>query len=111
MFYKNQLERASSFTAVHDIQEALRAELDGFCRRNSVLATAMAGEDVLPGGGTEVERMCGRYRREGHQKLHLLYTAAGNLVDEWVTIKDIESNQARKKIKGSKNSPQPAPIR
>ena len=98
MSYKNQLERASSFTGVHGIQEALRAELDAFCRINSVSATAMAGDDVLPGGGKEVERMCERYRREGHQKLHLLYTAAGNLVDEWVTLKDIESNQAMKNI-------------
>ena len=87
--YKNLLENANSFTAVQEIAETLEAHLERFCRKNSALAAAMAGETDLPGGGSACERICDQYRREHGQKLHLLCTAGGRLIDERASVKGI----------------------
>eukprot|EP00438_Fugacium_kawagutii_P034940 Skav211760 [mRNA] locus=scaffold674:179795:181981:+ [translate_table: standard] len=86
---KNRLEKVGTLSAVQEVADSLKAELDSYCRKNSVVAAAMSNETALPGGNTQMEAMCSRYRREAGQKLHLLYVAAGRMVDEWVTIKDI----------------------
>lgn len=53
---KNLLEKAKSLTAVCKLAEQLKEELDRYCRRNSLLADAMAGERALPAG--DLGRVC-----------------------------------------------------
>ena len=96
MSYKNRLERVTSFTAVEDLAKSLQHELDRFCRHSSVVSSALAGDRDLPGGGTHIEYICEKYRREKGQKLHLLYTARDHLVNEWVTVKDFDWRDAVK---------------
>lgn len=96
MSYKNRLERVTSFTVVEDLAQSLQHELDKFCRHSSVVASAMAGDRELPGGGTHIEQICEKYRRERGHKLHLLYTVHDRLVDDWVTIKDFEGRDGMK---------------
>ena len=98
MSCKNRLENAGTLTAVADMAEGLRAELAGYCRKNSVLASAMSGETELPGGGTDAEKICSLYRQERGKKLHLLYTANGHLVDDWVAIRDVADRDHMKQI-------------
>ena len=94
--YKNRLEAVSSFNAVQDIADAFHAELDTFCRKNSVLAAAMAGDTPLPGGGALIEQLCDQYRREVGKKLHLVYTAKGQIFEEWVDLKAVPNRDAMK---------------
>ena len=96
MSYKNRLERVTSFTAVEDLAKSLQHELDRFCRHSSVVSSALAGDRDLPGGGTHIEYICEKYRREKGQKLHLLYTARDHLVNEWVPVKDFDGRDAVK---------------
>jgi hypothetical protein len=53
---KNLLEKAKSLTAVCKLAGQLKEELDRYCRRNSLLADAMAGERALPAG--DLGRVC-----------------------------------------------------
>ena len=95
---KNALENAPSLTAVQHTAAALRAQLSSYCSKNSILASAMSGEVDLPGGSTHAEQVCEMYRRDKGKKLHLQYTAKENVLDEWITIKDIPSPEKMREI-------------
>ena len=70
---KNLLEKAKSLTAVCKLAGQLKEELDRYCRRNSLLADAMAGERALPAGGTLAESVCDLYRQQKDQHPRLTY--------------------------------------
>lgn len=95
---KNALEKAASLTAVENIAKTLWAELSSYSRKSSVLPAAMSGEVALPGGNTHAEALCDLYRRQRGQKLRLQYTANSQVLDEWITIKDVENAEAMRVI-------------
>lgn len=70
---KNKLENAKSLTAVNKFAKHLNEELEKYCRKHSILAEALAGDQELPPGGTEIEKIADLYRRQCSEKLRLTY--------------------------------------
>ena len=96
---KNLLESVKSLTAVQKFACQLDDELTKYCRKNSILAEALAGETDLPRGGTEIEKMADLYRSQRGKKLRLTYTlVGGEVLDEAVSIKGIDSPEDMKAI-------------
>ena len=89
MHAKNLLEAAPSLTSVQKVSDRLESELSAYCVKSSTLAAAMADDQELPPGNTEVEAILALWKRKKHEKLHIRYVAAGSNVDEWVEFKPI----------------------